>query len=130
MKFVYRGLSIPCRAVIAKVSFRLKRERPETVNSNVAEYFKMRWEKQPLGFPSAGSAFKNPTDDYAGRLIESVGLKGRRIGGAMISPKHANFIVNRGGASAADILALMDLVRKRVKEQTGIDLEPEIRVVS
>ena len=61
---------------------------------------------------------------------EVMGLVGRRIGGAMISPKHANFIVNRGGASAADILALMDLVRKRVKEQTGIDLEPEIRVVS
>jgi UDP-N-acetylmuramate dehydrogenase len=73
--------------------------------------------------------FKNPAGDYAGRLIESVGLKGKRIGGAMISPKHANFIVNTGEARGDDILALMDLARKRVKEKTGIWLEPEIRVV-
>ena len=72
--------------------------------------------------------FKNPPNEYAGRLIEKVGLKGKRIGGALISPKHANFIVNVGNAKAADILALMNLARETVKKETGIDLEPEIRV--
>jgi len=129
LTFSYRALSIPEGAVVAKARFHLKRENPETVTDKMAEYLRMRLEKQPLGMPSGGSVFKNPAGDYAGRLIESVGLKGKRIGGAMISPKHANFIVNTGGARGDDILALMDLARKRVKEQTGIGLEPEIRVV-
>ena len=130
MTFSYRALSIPVGAVVAKARFHLKRENPETVADRMAEYLRMRLEKQPLGMPSGGSVFKNPAGDYAGRLIESVGLKGKQIGGAMISPKHANFIVNTGGARGDDILALMDLVRKTVKEQTGIGLEPEIRVVN
>jgi UDP-N-acetylenolpyruvoylglucosamine reductase len=74
------------------------------------------------------SIFKNPPGEYAAKLIEKVGLKGKRIGGAVISPKHANFIVNTGDASANDILSLMNVVREKVKEATGIELEPEIRV--
>jgi UDP-N-acetylmuramate dehydrogenase len=84
---------------------------------------------QPLNLPNAGSVFRNPPGDWAARLIESCGLKGLRIGGAVVSPKHANFIVNTGGATAADIEAVIMTVRKTVKEQTGIELQPEIRVI-
>ncbi len=129
LKFIYRALSIPKGAVIIRVKFELKRERPEVVIEKVSDYLKKRQESQPSRYPSGGSVFKNPPEDYAGRLIERSGLKGKKIGGAMISPKHANFIVNTGGARATDILALMDLAQRKVKEETGIELEPEIRVV-
>ncbi len=79
--------------------------------------------------PSAGSIFKNPEGDYAGRLIDAAGLKGRRIGEAMISPKHANFIVNTGKASASDILTLMDLAMGQARKMFNIQLIPEIKVV-
>jgi len=93
------------------------------------DFLERRKASQPLDYPSAGSVFKNPPHDYAGRLIESVGLKGKRIGSAMISDRHANVIVNAGGASAQDILTLMETARRMVREQTGVDLEPEIKVV-
>jgi len=129
LTFTYRALSIPKGAVIIRVKFELNHENPEIVMGKVSEYLKKRHETQPSRYPSGGSVFKNPPGDYAGRLIERTGLKGKRIGGAVISPKHANFIVNTGGAKAADILALMDLVQREVKEQTGVELEPEIRIV-
>ena len=129
LHFAYRELSIPKGTVIFRIRFELNREKPETVAGRVAEYAKRRKARQPLEFPSGGSVFKNPPNDFAGRLIENTGLKGKRIGGGMISQRHANFIVNTGGARAEDILSLMDLARKKVREQTGIDLEPEIRVV-
>jgi len=129
LHFSYRELSIPKGAVIFRIRFELNREKPETVAGRIAEYAKRRKARQPLEFPSAGSVFKNPPNNFAGRLIENAGLKGKRIGGAMISQRHANFIVNTGGARAEDILSLMDLARKKVREQTGIGLEPEIRVV-
>ena len=84
---------------------------------------------QPLGDPNAGSVFRNPTGTYAARLIEDCGLKGRAIGGAIISPKHANFIVNTGSASAADIEALIELAHSSVKQKFGIDLEREVRII-
>jgi UDP-N-acetylmuramate dehydrogenase len=85
---------------------------------------------QPLGLPNAGSVFRNPGGDHAARLIESCGLKGHRIGGARVSEKHANFIVNaEGAASAADVEALIVHVRAVVRRQTGIDLEPEVRII-
>ena len=84
---------------------------------------------QPLNLPNAGSVFRNPPGDHAARLIEQCGLKGRRIGGAQVSEKHANFIVNTGGATAADIENLIDEVRETVRQQTGIDLHPEVRIV-
>ncbi len=129
LDFSYRRTPIPSGSVILTAGFRLKEEAPEAISARMAGYMKRRKEKQPLEFPNAGSVFKNPPDDYAGRLIESVGLKGVRVGGAMISEKHANFIVNTGGAKAADILALMELAREKVARQAGIELEPEIRVV-
>ncbi|MBP6366730.1 MAG: UDP-N-acetylmuramate dehydrogenase [Nitrosomonas sp.] len=88
-----------------------------------------RIDSQPLNLPNAGSVFRNPPGNYAARLIEACGLKGHRIGGAMISPKHANFIVNTGNASAADIEALMMQVQNKVKLETGIELIREVRII-
>lgn len=129
INFSYRTASIPRGAVIVKAGFELSKEDPDTMAERIADYMSRRRAKQPLEYPSGGSIFKNPPNDYAGRLIENAGLKGKRIGKALISPKHANFIVNTGGARAEDILALMDLAREKVREETGIELEPEIKVV-
>jgi UDP-N-acetylmuramate dehydrogenase len=82
-----------------------------------------------LELPSCGSVFKNPPGDYAGRLIESVGLRGHAIGGARISERHCNFIVNEGGARADEVVALIALARQRVWEATGVRLEPEVHVL-
>ena len=95
----------------------------------IKELLARRIATQPLGEPNAGSVFRNPTGAYAAKLIEECGLKGHQIGGAVISPKHANFIVNTGAASAADIEALIRLARERVKEKFRIELEPEVRIV-
>lgn len=84
---------------------------------------------QPLNLPNAGSVFRNPPHDYAARLIESCGLKGRHIGGAQVSEKHANFIVNLGTATAADIENLINEMQATVKQQTGIKLHPEVRII-
>lgn len=89
-----------------------------------------RRRRQPLGKPSPGCVFRNPPGDYAGRLIEQAGLKGFRIGGAAISTVHANFIVNEGGARAADVLRLIDLVRERVYKEFRVDLEMELKIIS
>lgn len=129
LDFSYRRFTMPEGAVIVKAGFQCIPENPQDVAERVRHYQEMRRKTQPLEFPSGGSVFKNPPKDYAGRLIEQVGLKGFRIGGAMISGKHANFIVNTGGATASDVLALMEAARKKVKEETGVDLELEIRVV-
>jgi len=99
------------------------------VKNRVISYLDDRKKRQPIEARSAGSVFKNPKGDYAGRLIEAAGLKGRRVGGAMISTKHANFIVNTGGASAADITGLMDVVKDAVREMFGVELIPEIKRV-
>jgi UDP-N-acetylmuramate dehydrogenase len=88
-----------------------------------------REEKQPLDVPSAGSAFRRPQGHYVGAMIESLGLKGKSIGGAQVSPKHAGFIVNAGNATAKDVLELMSLVQAKVKASFGVDLEPEIVVI-
>jgi UDP-N-acetylmuramate dehydrogenase len=95
----------------------------------IKDLLAQRIASQPLNLPNAGSVFRNPPGDWAARLIESCGLKGLRIGGAMVALKHANFIVNTGAATAADIEAVIMAVRKTVKEQTGIELQPEIRVI-
>ena len=86
-------------------------------------------QKQPLNFPSAGSTFKRPAGLFAAKLIDNCGLRGLRIGDAQVSEKHAGFVVNLGKATASDILALMDEVTRRVFEQTGVTLEPEVRIL-
>ncbi len=128
LPFSYRGLELPKGSIIVKIWFQLDREEPAIIRARIREYLEIRKENQPLEYPSGGSVFKNPPEYYAGKLIEQSGLKGKTIGGAAISLKHANFIINTGKAKAADILALMDLARKKVKDETGIELEPEIHV--
>jgi UDP-N-acetylmuramate dehydrogenase len=108
-------------------SFLLTRDDPATIRARVAHYRQHRKDTQPPQ-PSAGSIFKNPPGDHAGRLVEAVGLKGTIHGGAQISPKHANFIVNNGSASAADIIALIALARRTVLERFGVALELEVEL--
>lgn len=127
--FSYRSLALAEGSVISKVLLVLSRDEASGVSNRIHEYLVRRKTRQPLEFPSAGSVFRNPPNDHAGRLIEAAGLKGEKIGGARISPKHANFIVNEGGARAEDILALMQKAEEKVLEHSGIHLEPEIRVI-
>jgi len=110
-------------------SLRLKRGSGAESRRKITELLKRRIATQPLGEPNAGSVFRNPKGAYAARLIEACGLKGRVIGGAMISDKHANFIVNRGGARAADIEDLILLAERSVREKFGIALEREVRII-
>jgi UDP-N-acetylmuramate dehydrogenase len=98
--------------------------------ARIRELLDRRAETQPIGLPSCGSVFRNPPGDHAARLIEAEGLKGYRIGGAQVSEKHANFIINTGEASAADIRALIELVQHRVEAATGVRLVPEVRRVA
>jgi UDP-N-acetylmuramate dehydrogenase len=92
-------------------------------------YSEQRRKKQPLDYPSAGSIFKNPVGEGAGRWIEDVGLKGCRMGQAMVSERHANFIINLGNATATDVIHLMEWVEKKVSEEKGVSLEREVKVV-
>lgn len=109
--------------------FRLVPGNGEVSRQRIKELLARRIATQPLGEPNAGSVFRNPRGDFAARLIEACGLKGYTIGDAMISPKHANFIVNRGKASAADIEALIERAQGAVRERFGIDLEREVRII-
>jgi UDP-N-acetylmuramate dehydrogenase len=107
----------------------LPRGDGENGRQKIKELLARRIASQPLGEPNAGSVFRNPRGTYAARLIEECALKGKAIGGAVISPKHANFIVNTGKASAADIEALIELAQNKVREKFGIELEREVRIV-
>jgi UDP-N-acetylmuramate dehydrogenase len=102
---------------------------PDTEPEKIRRLLRERAEKQPLGLPSAGSVFQNPPNEHAGELIERVGLKGLARGGAVVADKHANFIINTGTASAADIEGLIEDVRLRVKAATGIELKSEVRII-
>jgi len=104
-------------------------EANSTEPEKIRALLKERADKQPLGLPSAGSVFQNPADAHAGELIERVGLKGLRRGGAVVADKHANFIINSGTASAADIEALIEDIQLRVREATGIELKPEVQII-
>lgn len=129
LAFSYRNVCLPEGSVIVKAAFQCTRESSQAVRERMRYFLEIRKKSQPLECASGGSVFKNPPGDHAGRLIDGVGLKGFRVGGAMISAKHANFIVNTGGATAADVLALMDLAREKVKAERGVELQPEIKVV-
>ena len=126
--FGYRLFAAPPGAVLIGARLRLHRRPQAEIQKDIKQRLKQKKATQPLALASAGCVWKNPPGDAAGRLVEKVGLKGKRLNGAEISAKHANFIVNRGGAMAADILALMDMTRERVQHQFGITLEPEIRI--
>ena len=107
----------------------LKRGTKEAILAVMEDRRKRRVESQPLEYPSAGSVFRNPEGDYAGRLIESLGYKGKLYGGAMVSEKHANFIINKNHATANDIIDLIHDIQKRVKKEYGIDLKLEQEIV-
>jgi len=115
--------------VITELTVKLGPGDPVETRAKMDDIMRRRREKQPLEFPSAGSVFKRPEGRFAGGLIEQCGLKGKGVGGAMVSEKHANFIVNTGGALARDVRALIALVQAVVEAETGVFLEPEIRFV-
>ncbi|MBI3458635.1 MAG: UDP-N-acetylmuramate dehydrogenase [Candidatus Rokubacteria bacterium] len=127
--FAYRTFRFPPGSILLGARLTLHRKPQKEIYAEIKVRLKQKKATQPLALASAGCVWKNPDADYAGRLLEKAGLKGKRIGAAEISAKHANFIVNRGGATAADILALMDMAFERVYKQAGIKLQPEIRVV-
>lgn len=114
--------------VIVSAVLELESGEYEKIDEKIKELTKARREKQPLNFPSAGSVFKRPQGFFAGKLIEDSGLKGFRIGGAEISEKHAGFIINTGSATAADVLELIEYAKKKVYENFGVMLEPEIKL--
>jgi len=125
----YRGSSYPPDTILLGATLRLQQGQREQIEALMHESYARRQRTQPLSQPNAGSIFKNPPGTAAGRLIEVLGLKGTRIGGAMISPLHANFIVNVGHATAADVTALMAQVQERVRAVYDIVLEPEVHIV-
>ena len=127
LQFTYRNVGLPWGAMVLRVRLVTHENDVPTEQESIKAHLARRKATQPLHLPSCGSVFKNPTGDYAGRLIEQVGLKGTQIGQAQISEKHANFIVNLGGASAMDVAKLIHLARQRVFDETGIELEPEVR---
>ena len=114
------------RAVVAECQLELVEDDPQEIRRRCVAFQQKRRSSQPGGQGNAGSFFRNPANDSAGRLIEASGLKGMAVGGAMVSDKHANFLVNAGGATAADVLALMRLVQDKVRQDSGVELEPEV----
>ena len=115
--------------IITSAVFELQESDRETVEKKILECQQFRKEKQPYNQPSCGSVFKNPPRDFAARLIEASGLKGKISGGAQISPIHANFIVNLGNASSTDILSLIDTTREKVFSKHSINLKPEVQIL-
>lgn len=131
MGFAYRQsrLSGDYDSIVVAGEFRLKPDDPEAIRERMHEFALRRRQTQPLGMPSSGSVFKNPPGDYAGRLVEAAGLKGTREGQAMVSEAHGNFIVNCGGATASDVLRLIERVRQQVHSQFGVRLQLEVELV-
>jgi len=130
IRFEYRKATFPTPGgIIVEAELELKKGDHSTIQNTIDSHLDRRRNKQPLSLPNSGSVFKNPEGDAAGRLIESAGLKGFSIGNAGVSIKHANFIVNKGGATAADVLEIIEHVRSTVKEKTGVELETEVIIV-
>ena len=125
----YRRLELPAQALVLSATFVLSVEEPAAIRERMREYLDRRLATQPVNEPSCGSVFKNPEGDQAGRLIDAAGLKELRVGGAEISGLHANFIVNRGGATASDVLALIARATEEVETRFGVRLETEVRML-
>jgi len=128
--FSYRhSAMMDANVIVTEVVMQLTPGDPDAIRARMEECARARREKQPLNFPSAGSTFKRPAGLFAAKLIDDCGLRGLRIGDAQVSEKHAGFVVNLGHATAGEILALMNEIKSRVFEETGVTLEPEIRVL-
>ena len=115
--------------IVLEARLNLTQDSTAVIRARMEELRKKRVEKQPLEYPSAGSTFKRPEGYFAGKLIEDAGLRGFRVGDAQVSEKHCGFVINRGAATAAQILELMQEVQRRVREHSGVDLEPEVRLL-
>lgn len=127
-QFVYRNSSFQTnKQMICSADFALTPDLPEAIDTRMKEILAKRVFKQPLEYPSAGSAFKRPKTGYAAALIDGCGLKGFTVGGAQVSTKHAGFVINTGDATCQDVRSLLDAVRSEVYKQKGVLLEPEVR---
>jgi len=115
--------------MVVEAEFLFQPRSRDEIETDVRALKKRRKEREPSKVRNSGSTFKNPTDDFAGRLIDVAGLKGRRVGGALCSEKHANWMVNTGNATASDMMELIDLVRSKVLEIHGIELQLEIKII-
>ncbi len=129
IKFSYRSSKFPSGSVILRAELLLKKGNGRDIRKTMKFLAMERKTKQPISSRSAGSVFKNPPGNFAGRLIESAGLKGFSAGDAVVSEKHANFIINKGNATAKDVLKLIEIVKERVLVNTGVSLEEEIKIV-
>lgn len=128
--FAYRkSIYTDSEKVILSATFRLQPGNPEDIRAKMDEYMEKRISKQPLEYPNAGSIFKRYPGFFTAQLIEEAGLKGRSVGGAQVSPKHAGFIVNTGNATASDVSALIDIIKAEIKEKYGIEIECEVRFI-
>ncbi len=125
----HREFHCPNGAILISCRLQLQRQPMADIQRDIKSRLKYKKILQPLTLASVGCVWKNPPNEFAGKLIEKVGLKGKRVNGAEISAKHANFIVNRDGATSSDITTLMDLAQTRVAAQFGIILEPEIKII-
>jgi len=129
ISFSYRKTLLPPDTIILGAQFKLEKGERAKIKKKISEIMLSRQQKHPLEFPNAGSIFKNLPMQIAGKLIEEMGMKGMNVGDAQISPKHANFIVNRGKATASDVLALIALVQANAEKEKGVNLEPEIVII-
>lgn len=130
LDFEYRHSSLKgTNGAIVRAGLRLEPGDPAEIHRRLCDAIAVRCARQPVSLPSAGCIFKRPEDDYAGRLLEQAGAKDMRVGAAAVSRKHANFVVNLGGATAADVLKLIEAARERVYEKFGVTLEPEVCIV-
>jgi len=127
MRFSYRRTELPPRTVVTRVRLDLLREDPAVADERMHAIMAQLRRRQPVGYPNCGSVFRNPAGDPAGRLIESAGLKGARRGQAEVAMQHANFILNRGAARAADVRELIEHVQREVERRFGVKLETEVR---
>ena len=129
IEFKYRASSIKRNEIITKAKFLLKKGDPDKARVQIKEYLNHRNNTQPVRWPSAGSVFKNPLPNYAGLIIENLGLKGLSVGDAQVSNIHSNYIINKNNASPENILSLVNMVKDKVLKDTGIKLENEIRII-
>ncbi len=129
IEFTYRKTKFPVSGIIVEATLKFPIGDCGKIKEMVLENIKKKSDSQPLNLPSAGSVFKNPAGRKAWKLISDAGLRGLRLGGARISEKHANFIVNEGGATARDIETIIDLVKKRVKKVYGVEMEEEVKII-
>jgi UDP-N-acetylmuramate dehydrogenase len=127
--FTYKAFHLPPGSVLVGCRLRLHRRPLAEIQKDIKQRLKVKKSTQPLALASAGCVWKNPPGAEAARLLEKAGLRGKRLGAAEISTKNANFIINRGGGTAGDILGLMDMARERVQHQFGVTLETEIRII-